>query len=216
MIGLYLKARPQNINKRMRSGGIRLEKWTELWDQKFPSSRQQHRDHCRLNNNHIWSWNRMRCCVLPGESNLWKALLKRSSFTTCGPTWWERDTGWDLTGKSIWVQRDWGVCRDVPLWCGKVALEKNTLCMVLIACHSLPPAQPLLLGTSQGLQAGRDKWRKIIALSPYTCEHHNTFWQNSGFSEADVKENNRWSTRVGIPSAGGCWAVTVLESYVSQ
>lgn len=37
--------------------------------------------------------------------------------------------------------------------------------MLLIVRHSLPPAQPLLLGTSQGLQAGRGKWRKIIALS---------------------------------------------------
>lgn len=55
-----------------------------------------------------------------------KPSLKRSSFTPRRPAWqWKKRNGWDLMGKSIWVQRDGGVCRDVPLWCGKVALEKS-------------------------------------------------------------------------------------------
>lgn len=139
MIGPYLQTHHQNIDERMNHSELMEEsqsKCNEWWEQKFPSSPQQHRDHCQLNNNHIYSWNRMRYCGLPGESNLWKALLKRGSFTPCRLTWWERDTRWDLMGKSIWVQRNGRVCGDVPLWCGKVVLQKS----VLIARHPLPPA----------------------------------------------------------------------------
>lgn len=58
-----------------------------------------------------------------------------------------------------------------------------------IDCQSsLPPAQPLLLGTSQGPRAGRDKWRKIISTQVLTPSNTPTPDKILGFKRPMPKK----------------------------